>query len=1093
MKPSVCFLLLVACIMHVAQAQTPAAERPQLVYQYNDNLGAIRFGRCPDLFFTMGTDRIGVWDSHSFVNLYNLPQCFLDNAQFFQDSAGTRVLNSCGDLFYLLQQQHRQLQLNGTVTDADLDYDYMVVQASDGEGATSVYRISTMQPVRELPPFSGPKLNRNTVITVDEQAKTMACTEISTGRLVWQQSLVTSRSDPRLHMYSLGKVAGPYVTVRIYDDRRWQYDSTHEEGRVQLYNLRDGRFVKELPVSDLFSDDHTLEVTFGLHDTTSAPTYPALPDRDAIVLDVQSKKELFRFPITDGIPSISFSPDNHLLFINVGNDITIYDVRYHSMVARLAGTTNKWDIRNVSYDDAKHRFSFNTAVDGRMILNTRSNNIDSLCYQDFHDAIDTLDGFMIDDYKLAVVEYEEKGSDYTTTYQLYDADGNKIGKAFRCHNFVIDEPVFSADHRSLFMGSFSNGKRAVTKVDLSTGVILQAPVAGNFFRLVVNADCVSANPFDADALVFDANTLQLVERFKQGVLLARSTSHTLYIAAEKKALVWDSRLRKLKTEIAIPDFDKIAVTNDEKYFICQRDSLLMQVDIATGKIIRKKIVPEIEGMPLMAIYTIENNTRLVLEDWHHSLYLFDFATWEPLLSVYPGKGRSVLLITADQQYFNPAKQYEKVAFRVNGRGYSFRQFDVLYNRPDVVLQRLGNPNTELINAFAKAYQKRVRRLNVDTAAVANGLLLPKIDILNRSQLDYEQKDPSIALHIHATDAHSRLKTLRVWINEVPLFGRNGRKVTGSGMLDTVIHVQLSAGKNVIETSVANSRGAESFRSDVQVHYTPAQQPQEKVYFIGIGINRFRDSVNNLQYSVKDIRDLAITLKQHYGDRIKIDTLFDEQVTPDNILAVKRKLLETAIQDKVILSYSGHGLLSRDYEYYLSTYDVNFDNPAQGGLPYETLESVMDSIPARRKLLLVDACHSGEVDKDEIARITKVQRRLDSLGTTTDTMRRSHIVITGKHMGLVNSFELMQSLFVNVSRGTGATVIAAAGGMQYAQERGDLKNGVFTFSILNAFQQHGQLTILQLQNIVAESVERLTSGLQKPNSRSQGNIVDWRIW
>jgi hypothetical protein len=48
--------------------------------------------------------------------------------------------------------------------------------------------------------------------------------------------------------------------------------------------------------------------------------------------------------------------------------------------------------------------------------------------------------------------------------------------------------------------------------------------------------------------------------------------------------------------------------------------------------------------------------------------------------------------------------------------------------------------------------------------------------------------------------------------------------------------------------------------------------------------------------------------------------------------------------------------------------------------------------------------------------------------------------------MANSFELMQSLFVNVGKGTGATIISAAGGMQYAQERGDLKM-VFLLTVL----------------------------------------------
>ena len=53
---------------------------------------------------------------------------------------------------------------------------------------------------------------------------------------------------------------------------------------------------------------------------------------------------------------------------------------------------------------------------------------------------------------------------------------------------------------------------------------------------------------------------------------------------------------------------------------------------------------------------------------------------------------------------------------------------------------------------------------------------------------------------------------------------------------------------------------------------------------------------------------------------------------------------------------------------------------------------------------------------------------------------------------------MQSLFVNVGKGTGATIISAAGGMQYAQERGDLKNGVFTYSIIEAMNNNSTLKV-----------------------------------
>lgn len=99
----------------------------------------------------------------------------------------------------------------------------------------------------------------------------------------------------------------------------------------------------------------------------------------------------------------------------------------------------------------------------------------------------------------------------------------------------------------------------------------------------------------------------------------------------------------------------------------------------------------------------------------------------------------------------------------------------------------------------------------------------------------------------------------------------------------------------------------------------------------------------------------------------------------------------------------------------------------------------------------------------------------------------------KTIGLKNSFELMQELFANVNRGTGATVIAASGGTQFAQEHGNLKNGVFTYSILELMQQRKEVKVSELKYIVGKRVEELTNGYQKPTSRNENIEFDWRVW
>ncbi len=419
---------------------------------------------------------------------------------------------------------------------------------------------------------------------------------------------------------------------------------------------------------------------------------------------------------------------------------------------------------------------------------------------------------------------------------------------------------------------------------------------------------------------------------------------------------------------------------------------------------------------------------------------------------------------------------------------TFEQLDVKYNRPDKVLEAIGNTDTALIRSYRRAWEKRIKKLGIDTNSFRDGYSVPEADFANRDDIDYEQKNEKLELHIKGMDSTYKLDRFNVWVNETPIFGQRGISIRkkNSNRLDTSITIQLSQGENRIETSISNINATESYRIPLSVNYSPPVKQKETLRFVGIGIDQFADGKYNLQYSAKDIRDLARKLKDKYGNDMMIDTLFNQNVTVANVKALKLKLKQTTENDKVIIAYSGHGMLSKDYDYYLSTYSVNFDKPEQNGLPYDELENLLDSIPARKKLLLIDACHSGEVDKEDLVTLNK----------TSDSLIKGLKPVAYKkdgQLGLKNSFELMQSLFVNVGKSTGATIISAAAGTQFALERNDLKNGVFTYSILEAMNKYPIMKISELKKIVGERVEQLTKGLQKPTSRNETIAVDWQIW
>jgi WD40 repeat protein len=421
---------------------------------------------------------------------------------------------------------------------------------------------------------------------------------------------------------------------------------------------------------------------------------------------------------------------------------------------------------------------------------------------------------------------------------------------------------------------------------------------------------------------------------------------------------------------------------------------------------------------------------------------------------------------------------------------SFEQLDVKYNRPDLVLQAIGNTDTATLRTYRNAYLKRIKKLGIDTTSFRDGYSVPEADFVNRDNISAEQKERTISLHIQGKDDTYPLDRYNVWVNDVPVYGQRGISIrkNNSNSFDKTVDITLSEGENRIETSVINVNGTESYRMPLVVQYNASVTPKETTYFIGIGIDKFANASKNLQYSSKDIHDLSAAMHKQFGNNVVIDTLFNENVTKENIIALKQKLLQTTVNDKVIISYSGHGMLSKSFDYYLSTYAVNFDNPEENGLPYDELENLLDSIPARKKLLLIDACHSGEVDKSDLVVINAVADSMHLTKGTTIVGSKE-----GKGLGLKNSFELMQNLFVNVGKSTGATVISAAAGTQFALEKNDLQNGVFTYCVLQAMQQYPTIKVSSLRNTVTTNVQKLTNGLQKPTSRNETINVDWQVW
>ncbi len=509
---------------------------------------------------------------------------------------------------------------------------------------------------------------------------------------------------------------------------------------------------------------------------------------------------------------------------------------------------------------------------------------------------------------------------------------------------------------------------------------------------------------------------------------------------------------------------------------------------------KRKIIFSLSGHTgsVLGLAFCRSNTRLISSSSDNSIRIWDLLSGKLVATAFLFGESDYLIVLPSGFYMGSKLAVSYLSFRWNGKLFPVQQFDVRFNRPDKVLQALGSSETSLIENYQHAWKKRLARLGIKEEDMDSTFHLPDAGIKNETELPEIVQSPMIKLLVKASDTKYALSKLLVSVNDVPLFGSRGMQITGNAV-EKEIPIRLNTGVNRIEASCMNSAGTESIRDILYVNLLPLKDREPpKTYFIGIGVSRYKDSSMNLRYAVKDIRDLNAAFSS--DNSILYDSLLltDEKATLNSIALIKDKLMQTDVDDRVIMSLSGHGLLGKQNEFYFATYDMDFKNPSFRGLAYDSLEALLEGIPARKKLLLLDACHSGELDND--ITLTSSPKKLQ------DGSKGAEESTDNNGVGLQNSFELMKELFSEFNSGNGAIVISAAGGLEFAYENAELDNGVFTYCIKNAIltgaadnDRDGTTSVMELKKYVSNSVEEITHGRQRPTSRKESLFMDWKVW
>jgi len=166
-------------------------------------------------------------------------------------------------------------------------------------------------------------------------------------------------------------------------------------------------------------------------------------------------------------------------------------------------------------------------------------------------------------------------------------------------------------------------------------------------------------------------------------------------------------------------------------------------------------------------------------------------------------------------------------------------------------------------------------------------------------------------------------------------------------------------------------------------------------------------------------------------------------------ASSKRLFDNAgVDDTVELFVAGHGLHDDDDErtYYCLTHDADPNDLAGTCAPFDPIEGLLDGIPPRSKLFLMDTCESGEIDEELQA---GYYGSAAEQGVAPRTTRGFSIKKAQAGRRLSEPMGMERYICNDFRRRTGAIVFSFSRGDEFSCEKAELENGIFTEEIVKA--------------------------------------------
>lgn len=239
-----------------------------------------------------------------------------------------------------------------------------------------------------------------------------------------------------------------------------------------------------------------------------------------------------------------------------------------------------------------------------------------------------------------------------------------------------------------------------------------------------------------------------------------------------------------------------------------------------------------------------------------------------------------------------------------------------------------------------------------------------------------------------------IQSFELYVNDIPAQENRGFK-KGTNIADRFSkfltrEVALRDGINTLRLVVTNNDGtvtedARSINKEVDV-VAQLETEARRDYALVFGINEY-DEWNGLTNPVFDATTIAKELEESYGFEVDLVLNAEKSTIEQKLVGLyDRSYLEN---DQVLIFYAGHGQFDeRTTRGFLVPKDGKLNDPVGSSyLSYSNVRDLVDNIPAKHVMLMLDACFGGTFDQDIARAGSRGQDNADMASRTEFIQRK----------------------------------------------------------------------------------------------------------